>query len=114
AERNVALIIGGDAAHPPPGRVRLIRALLEDPPASRLGALQFKPPYPCHCISTDGVIVKQRFMTVGEPAIGVAEHQPIANLIEPGRGTRLGDAVPRCRTERSKRRSTHTCLERER
>ena len=102
AERDVVLVVGGDAAHPAPGGIRLIRALLEDTPVPRLRALQFKPAYSRHCIGTHGIIIKQRFMTVGEAAIGVAEHQPIADLIEPGGGTRLGDAVPRCRTKRSK------------
>ena len=52
-------------------------------------------------------------MTVGKAAIGVAEHQPIADLIEPGRGADLGNAVPRRRTKRSKRRCAHAGLERE-
>ena len=102
AERNVALIIGGNAAHPAPGRVRLIRALLEYAPCSRLRSSQFKPAYSSHCIGTYRIIIEQRFMTVGKAAIGIAEHQPIANLIELGGGTRLRDAVPRARTKRSK------------
>lgn len=111
AEGNVALVIGGDAAHPAPGGVWLVRALLEDCPAARLCPLQFKPADTCHRAGTDRVIVKQRFMTVGEAAIGVAEHQAIANRIEPGAGAELGDAVPRCRTKRSKRSCTHADFE---
>ena len=70
----VSQVIRRDAAHPAPGGIRLIRALLEDTPVPRLRALQFKPAYSGHCIGTHRVIIKQRFMTVGEPAIGVAEH----------------------------------------
>jgi hypothetical protein len=41
-------------------------------------------------------------MTVRETTIGVAEHQPIGNGVEPGCGSGLGDTVARGRTKRSK------------
>src|SRR6188472_2989663 len=45
AECDVALVIRCDTTHPTPGRIRLVGALLENRPASRLCASQFEPSY---------------------------------------------------------------------
>ena len=47
AERDIALIIRADTTHPTPGRIRLVSALLENRPVSRLCASQFEPANPC-------------------------------------------------------------------
>src|SRR4026207_2445709 len=77
AERNVTLVIRGDATHPAPGTVGPIGALLAKRPASRGPALQFEPAYACHGIGFDRKVVKQRLTPIWETAISVAEHQTV-------------------------------------
>ena len=102
AERNVALIIRGDTAHPAPGCIRLIGALLENRPGPRLCASQFEPANSGYGIRAHGIIVQHRLVAVGKATISVTEHQPVRDSVEPGAGSRLRYAVATCWTKRSK------------
>ena len=79
----VSQVIRRDAAHPPPGGIGLIGGFLGKSPVSPQ-ALCFEPSNPRHGVGTDGVVVEQRFVTVGEHAIGVPEHQPIGDGVQIG------------------------------
>ena len=81
AERQVARLIHRGAAHPAPGRVRLVGALLKDHRCGRHGA-QLKPAHTCHAARTHGIISHDRFVAVAELAIGEPEHQTVANAVQ--------------------------------
>ena len=92
-ERNVPLVIRGDATHPAPGTVGLVGSLLAKRPVPWEPASQLEPTYACHRIRADRKVVKQRLATVGKSAIGVAEHQPVSEAVQrfvmPNWGTHL-------------------------
>ena len=78
--RSPVLIHRG-AAHPAPGRVGLVGALLKDRRCGRHGA-QLKPAHTCHAARTHGIIAHDRFVAVGELAIGEPEHQTVADAVQ--------------------------------
>ena len=89
AQGDVALVIGTDTTHPTPGRIRLVSALLENRPVSRLCASQFEPANSRYRIGAHRIIVEHRLVTIGKAAISVTEHQPICNGVEPRRWFRF-------------------------
>ena len=84
AQRNVPLVIRSNAAHPAPGRVRLISALLEKRPVPWNCASQLDPTNPRHRVGANCIVVEQRLVTVSESAILVPEHQPIGEAVQVG------------------------------
>ena len=83
ADCDITLIVRRDTTHPTPGRIRLVSALLENRPVSRLCASEFEPTNPRHRIGAPGIIVKHRLVAVGKAAIGVTEHQAVRDGVEP-------------------------------
>jgi hypothetical protein len=92
ADSQVARLIHRRATHPAPGCVRLVGALLKDRRCGRHGA-QLKPAHPCHAARTHGIIAHDRFVAVGEFAIGEPEHQTVADGVQPSRRPQLGHTV---------------------
>ena len=82
AEGQVTVLVHGGAAHPAPGRVRLIGALLENRHRAGGDIAQLEPTNARYPARTDGVISYDRFVAVGEFAIGQTVHEAIANFIQ--------------------------------
>ena len=81
ADSQVAHLIHRCAGHPAVGRVRLVGALLKERRCGRHGA-QFKPADTCHAARTHGIVSHDRFVAVGELAIGQPEHQTVADAFQ--------------------------------
>ena len=89
AQGDVALVIGAI----PPIQRQVVSGWYvlcwKIDPVSRLRASQFEPADSRHRIGTYRIVIEQRLMTVGEPAIGVTEHQPIGNGVRAWRWCRF-------------------------
>ena len=59
AQGDIALVIGTDAAHPAPGGIRLISALLKDSPVPRLRPSQLNPADPCHRVGAYRIVIEE-------------------------------------------------------
>jgi hypothetical protein len=103
ADSHIARVIHRGAAHPAPGRVRLVGALLKDRRCGRHGA-QLKPAYPCHAARTHGIIAHNRFVAVTEFAIGQPEHQTVADAVQGRSLSQLGHTGSGCGTKLGKTR----------
>ena len=91
-DRQVAVLVHRSAAHPAPGRVRLVGALLKNRRGARHAA-QLKPAYPCHPARTHRIISHNRFVAVAELAIGEPEHQTVADAVQIAGRSQLGHTV---------------------
>jgi hypothetical protein len=110
ADSHVARLIHRGATHPAPGRVRLVGALLKDHRCGRHGA-QLKPAHACHSARTHGIISHDRFVAVGELAVGEPEHQTVADGVQGGRHSQLGHTGSVSGTERGKAGGSRTADE---
>jgi hypothetical protein len=82
ADGQVAQVIHRRAAHPAPGRVRLVGALLKDRDRAGRHVAQLEPANTCHPTHAYGHIPYYRFVAVREFAIGEPEHQTIADAVQ--------------------------------
>ena len=80
-DRKVALEVHRRAAHPTPGRVRLVGAFLENCNRTRSNVAELKPANAGDAARVDSEVANQRFV-VAKVAIGEAKHEPIANAVE--------------------------------
>ena len=81
AESKITLSVHGYTAHPTPGGVRLVSALLVNRDRARSHIAQLKPSYPSHAVRAHSIGADNRFVGA-EVAVGNAEHEPIADAVE--------------------------------
>src|SRR3954447_10292991 len=90
------------AAHPTPGRIRLIGALLKNGRISRDRA-QLKPTHPGHAIGADSIITYDRLVAVGKFSVGKSKHEPVGQIIQISRRSHLRHKSPELSKGRSGR-----------
>jgi len=112
ANGQVARSIHRRTAHPAPGRIRLVGALLKDRWRGRHAA-QLEPADTCHAARAHGIVAHGRFVAVGELAIGQPEHQTVANSVQlvGSRAAQLGDTGSGAGTESGEARGGGTADE---
>src|SRR6266496_5039446 len=104
AEGHVSEFVHRYTAHPAPGRVRLVGALLKDRHRSGRHAAQFEPADARHIVRFDGIVSDQRFMSILESPIGQPIHQAVTNAVQSvtDSDSRLRHAVASRRAESRK------------
>ena len=70
------------AAHPAPGGVGLVGALLEHSHGPGGHVAQLEPADAGHAARADGVVAHHRLVAVRELAVGQPEHQPVADAVQ--------------------------------
>jgi len=81
AENHIAVLIHRYAAHPTPGRIWLVGALLKENRCRRYRTY-FKPANACNTACTNGKVSHGGFVPITEFSIAQSEHQAIADAIE--------------------------------
>src|SRR6266446_493166 len=81
AKREISRLVHRYTAHPAPGRIGLIGALLKDRYRPRRYAAQFDPAYAGHPARADAVIGHHGFVIAKIPIRGPV-HQPIAKVVK--------------------------------
>ena len=102
AKCQVAASVHCGTAHPAPGSIWLVRALLKDSHRSASDIAQFNPTDTCYASRTDRIVRHYRFVvtkiTIGEP-----EHEAVADSVQRG-AIRLGHAGGRGGTQEGETR----------
>src|SRR5438093_4438563 len=79
AESHISEPVQGDTAHPAPGSVRLVGALLEDRHRSGRHTAQLEPANASYIVRFHRKISYQRFVSVPKTAVGQPIHQAVGN-----------------------------------
>src|SRR4029077_826188 len=90
ADGDVAERVHRGAAHPAPGGVGLVGALLDEAGRAGGGVVDLVPANASGAVRVHGYVADERFVAVGEAPVRIPEHAPVAEGVQRVADTGLG------------------------